>query len=620
MFRLTLLFALFVLTPNMCHAAEAAEAGSEPAGLTWIDWLIILTYAISTIVLGWWYGRRQTSTKEYFIGGGNMNPFFVGVSLFATLLSTISYLSMPGEAAGKGPVTLIGLLTYPVIFAVVAYLFIPVYMRQRATSAYELLELRLGLSVRLLGACMFLSLRLVWMMLLVYLAASAMTVMLGVDFWIIDVNSWTFQAARFSDAVDPATDLPGIFRWNGSELRIASIPVIVLITGIVSVTYTTLGGLRAVVMTDFMQSVLLLGGAWMVIGTVTWQLGGFSWIPTSWHSNWDAQPLFSTDPRTRVTMVGTFLSILTWYIATSAGDQTSVQRFMATRDAAAARRALATQLAVGAVVAITLHLVGMALLGFFQTNPDALPVDMSVKTDADKLFPRYVSFELPVGISGLVVAAMFAAAMSSIDSGVNSITAVVTSDFLERLGMQPKTEKGNVHAARLLALAIGIIVVLGSTYMKYIPGNITAVTNKTANLFTSPIFALFFFALFVRFAHPVGVWIGTVCGASIGAMIAFSGPLVVLLHTQFGFDPATFGVELMTRIDPETGAEYFASAVRELNPETGQLALTPRDPVSFQWIGPVSLIVNLVVGTVLSAVLNRGKANTTATPTERSAS
>ena len=145
------------------------------SGLHWIDWLIILAYAVSTIGLGWYYSRRQSSTSEYFVGGGNMNPFLIGVSLFATLLSTISYLSMPGEAAGKGPVTLMGLLAYPVIFFVVGYLFIPVFMRQRANSAYELLEQRLGLSVRLLGASMFLVLRLVWMMLLVYLAASAMT-------------------------------------------------------------------------------------------------------------------------------------------------------------------------------------------------------------------------------------------------------------------------------------------------------------------------------------------------------------------------------------------------------------------------------------------------------------
>ena len=581
-------------------------------GLHWIDWVIIVAYAVSTIALGWYYSRRQSLTSEYFVGGGNMNPFLIGISLFATLLSTISYLSMPGEAAGKGPVTLLGLLAYPVIFLVVGYLFIPVFMRQRANSAYELLEQRLGLSVRLLGASMFLVLRLVWMMLLVYLAANAMTVMLGVDYWAIDLDTWSIEAARFgqvNSANTTNTELPGFFRWNGTQLHIASVPVIVLVTGIVSVVYSTLGGLRAVVMTDFVQTVLLFGGAFLVLATVTWRFGGLGWFPTHWHSNWDSQPVFSTDPRTRVTMVGTFLSIVTWYIATSAGDQTSVQRFMATRNAATARRALATQLCVGGIVVITLHLVGMALLGFFQTNPDALPADMDIKAGADKLFPRYVSFELPIGVSGFVVAAMFAAAMSSIDSGVNSITAVVTTDFVDRLRRGPLSEKANLRAVKFMSLGIGIIVVLGSTYMKYIPGNITAVTNKTANLVTSPIFALFFFALFVRFAHPVGVWIATICGVTTAGVIAFSGPLVVFLATSFGWDPQTFGVELLTKIDPATGDEFLVSAVRELNRTTGQTELVARDPVSFQWIGPVSLTVNLFVGIVLSWLLPRRSLN-----------
>ena len=574
-------------------------------GLHWIDWLIILAYAISTIALGWYYGRRQTSTSEYFVGGGNMNPFFIGVSLFATLLSTISYLSMPGEAAGKGPVTLVGLLAYPVVFMVVGYLFIPVFMRQRANSAYELLEQRLGLSVRLLGASMFLLLRLVWMMLLVYLAASAMTVMLGVDYWVVNFDAWSIEAARFGGVTDGNAELPGLFRWQGSQLKVASIPVIVLVTGIVSVIYTTLGGLRAVVMTDFVQTILLFGGALLVLATVTWHFGGIGWFPTKWHSNWDPQPVFSADPRTRVTMVGTFLSIVTWYIATSAGDQTSVQRFMATRDAATARRALATQLCVGGMVMITLYLVGMALLGFFQVNPDALPGDMSLKADADNLFPRYVAFELPIGVSGLVVAAMFAAAMSSIDSGVNSITAVVTTDFFDRLRKRPTSESANLRAVKFMALGVGIVVVLGSTYMKYIPGNITAVTNKTANLVTSPIFALFFFALFVRFAHPVGVWVAAICGVATAAAIAFSGPLVVFLSANFGLDPNTFGVELMTQVDPATGEELLVSAVRELDRSTGQFKLVPRDPISFQWIGPVSLTVNLLIGVGVSWLLPR---------------
>ncbi|MBT4867000.1 MAG: sodium-coupled permease [Planctomycetaceae bacterium] len=429
---------------------------------------------------------------------------------------------------------------------------------------------------------MFLALRLVWMTLLVYLAAKAMTVMIGADYWIINFDTMSSESFRFSNPPAPGESFPGIWAWNGSELRLASVPVIVLFTGIVAITYTTMGGLQAVVVTDLMQTVILFGGALLLVATITWDFGGFGWFPTTWQSNWDTQPFFPSNPRTRVSVVGTILMTFTWYIATSAGDQTSVQRFMATRDAKAARRALATQLTVGVIVGLTLQLVGFALLGYFQAHPGDLPTNIDIKDNADQLFPRYIAYHLPIGVAGLVVAAMFAAAMSSIDSGVNSITAVVMTDFLDRFGLKPKTEKGHVRAARCLAVSIGAVVVLGSTFMKYIEGNITAVTNKTVNLLTTPIFALFFFALFVRRASAVSVWIGAFFGTITAAAIAFSGPLVCLLFTQFGIDPATFGVELTTKTDPATGESWKI--------------VKGDDPISFQFIGPVALAVNIVVG------------------------
>lgn len=522
--------------------AQPIENLDKPTGLQPLDWALIALYGASTIGLGVYFGRKQKSTSEYFTGGGNMNPILIGVSLFATLLSTISYLSMPGEAAGKGPTMLVGQLGMPFVFLVVGFVILPVYMRQRVTSAYELLETRLGVSVRLLGATMFLALRLVWMTLLVYIAGKAMIRMAGLD------EQW--------------------------------LPTVVLVTGIVAITYTSLGGLRAVVVTDLLQTILLYGGALMIIAVVTWDYGGFGWFPTEWQPTWDTQPVFSFDPKTRVTVVGTILSMFLWQVATAGGDQTTVQRFMATKDAAAARRAVATQLTVAVVVAVTLHIVGFALLSYFQANPAALPAGLDVKQNADELFPRFIGFHLPVGVSGLVCAAVFAAAMSSIDSGVNSITAVVMTDFLDRFGLKPKTEKGHVRAARLLAFGIGAVVVLGSSFMKYIEGNITTVTNKTVNLLTTPIFALFFFAVFVKRSSAVGVWIGAAFGVLTAAAIAFSGPLVYLLYTQFQVDPAAFNVELITRTDATTGETWT----------------TAEDPVSFQWIAPCALTVNIVTG------------------------
>ena len=488
-----------------------------------VDWIIVFVYAVSTIGLGWYFGRQQKSAKEYFIGSGKMNPTLIGVSLFATLLSTITYLSLPGETIGKGPIYLTNFIVYPLIFLVLAYVILPVYMRQKkVTSAYELLEVKLGVSARLLGAVMFLMLRLVWMSLLIFLTAKAIAVMVGVD------EKW--------------------------------VPLIVAITGVFAVTYTSLGGLRAVVITDLLQTILLYGGALLVIGTVTWKMGGFGWFPTQWQEDiWDTQPIFSLDPSTRITLVGTLLQVFLWMVCTAAGDQVSVQRYMATENAATARRAMTVWLIVGTIVGVTLGMVGFSLLGYFQAHPELLPAGTTLKDNADKIFPLFIAQHLPPVVTGLVVSGLFAAAMSSVDSGVNSITAVVLSDFMERFGRKPETDQKQVRFARIMAIIIGVIVVGLSSVVGLIPGNFTAVTNKTVNLLTVPIFLLFFFALFVPSANAKGVWLGVIASVTVAVLIAFGGQI-------FGQIPGPDG--------------------------------KPIDPVSFQWISPAALVVGVVVGLV----------------------
>ena len=333
-------FGLPIFACSLPRVAQAAEvetfvSQTHARGLLAIDWIIIAIYALSTLFLGWWFARKQKDTSEYFVGSGNMNPLLIGVSLFATLLSTISYMGVPGETIGKGPVNMSNLLSYPLIFLVIGFVLLPVYMKVKVTSAYELLEKKLGLSIRLLGASLFIVLRLFWMTLLVYLTAKALAIMIGVD-------------EKY-------------------------IPWIVVITAAFAITYTSLGGLRAVIITDLMQTILLYGGSLLVIGTITVKMGGFGWFPTEWQTdNWDSQPIFSLDPSTRVTVVGSILSVFVWHCSTAGGDQVSIQRFMSTKDAKAARKAIGMQLCVAATVTITLAITGFALLGYFQADPQLL--------------------------------------------------------------------------------------------------------------------------------------------------------------------------------------------------------------------------------------------------------
>lgn len=497
---------------------RALGIAARPAGLAPIDWAILVAYVSALIGIGWHYSRVEKSAGEYFVGNAHMRPAIVGISLFTSLLSTITYLSYPGEMIGKGPLILAGVLGMPLAYLVVGYLLIPRYMQHRVTSAYELLEARLGLSVRLLGAALYVMLRLMWMSVVTYIGAGALVTILG-----------------FPDA------------WT--------LPMVVVI-GLITITYTSLGGLKAVVIADLMQSTLLLGGALLVIGTVTWSLGGLSWFPTSWRPGWDVQPAFSTDPTIRVTLLGSIVFSAFWNICTAGSDQLSVQRFMATRDARSARLAYGVSLLAAAIVLTLLSIVGFSLMGFFDVYPSLLPEGFELRENADRVFPRYISGHLPRGVVGLLVAALLAAQMSGLDSGLNSITAVIWTDWVDRLGVRFASDRRRAWAMRAMAAAIGLFVLTASTLVGRVESNFLELIQRTANLLTPAIFALFVFALFVPFANAPGVFIGAALGVSTAVLIGFSKNI---------FD-------------------Y---------------------PISFQWIGISSLAVNLSTGMAASWILSR---------------
>jgi len=313
------------------------------------------------------------------------------------------------------------------------------------------------------------------------------------------------------------------------------------------------GGLRAVVITDLFQFLLLFGGATLVVITVTLRLGSLEWIPTRWNAAWDTQPLFSLDPTVRITVLGSVVYGVLWWVLTVGGDQTAIQRFMATADASSARRAFLTNSIAGTAVQILLALVGFALLAYFQTDPRRLGNGMTIAADGDLLFPYFISHHLPIGLSGLVVSGMFAAAMSSLDSGINSITAVVMTDFVDRFRKGPKLpDRVRVRASRLLAFGIGLAVVgSASTFMEHVPGNFLEMTQRTIGLFVTPLFLLFFLALFIPFATQAGAILAAASAFICGVLVAYSEPL----------------------------AGY---------------------PISFQWIFPTSLTVGITTGCLVS--------------------
>lgn len=451
-----------------------------------LDWLVLAAYGGLMVGVGIYFARQNQTVDDYLLGGRRMSPIALGLSLFATLVSTLSYLGNPGEMISHGPMMTTQIAAHPLIFVIVGYGLIPLLMRQPVTSAYELLESRLGPSIRRAGAAVFLLLRFGWMATILFATSHVVLVPL-----------W---------GLDP--------RWTGW---------LCLALGIITASYSSSGGIRAVVTTDAIQSITMLAGAFVTLGVVTLRMGGLAaWWPTEWPAHWQA-PSWGFDPNERVSFGILVLSTTLWYVCTNGSDQMSIQRFLATRDASEARKTLAVSQFTDALVTLLLGLTGIAVLGFYRVHEPQLATSEQLAAAGDQLFPKFIMTHMPAGLSGLVLAAILSAALSSLSSGVNSACAVLDRDFLAASRVNQGTDDANgVRRLKWLTWLVTAGAVAMSLVNLLIEGNLIERCFKLINLLTAPLFVLFFLALFVRWANHVGAWLGLVSSTATAVAIAYA--------------------------------------------------------------------------------------------------
>ena len=496
--------------------------------MSWLDWLVLAAYGCLMLGVGLYYARQNKSADDYLLGGRRMSPIALGLSLFATLVSTLSYLATPGEMVANGPMMITQVAAHPLIFVIVGYGLIPLLMRQPVTSAYELLETRLGTSIRMAGAGVFLLLRFGWMATILFATSKVVLVpLLGLEDW------WT--------------------------------PWLCVALGVVTAMYSSSGGVKAVVTTDAIQAITMLVGAVVTVAVITHRMGGVAeWWPQDWPSHWQT-PSWGFDPNVRVSFGILVLSTTLWYVCTNGSDQMSIQRFLSTRDAAAARRTLAVAQITDATVAILLAITGVAVLGFYRAHPPELTDGATLSSAGDRLFPRFIMTQMPMGLSGLVLAAILSAGLSSLSSGVNSACAVLDRDFLSRRSGHLSSGTATVVRLKRLTWVVAWVAIALSLLNATIEGNLVERCFKLVNLLTAPLFVLFFLALLVPWANAAGAWLGLVGSILTAVMIAYSRDLGLNLR------------------------------------------------INFVWMMPCSLLVGVTLGTVASALARPWR---TATPTE----
>lgn len=434
--------------------------------------------------IGWHYSKQNKTKEDYLLGGRKMNPAAVGISLFATLLSTLSYLTYPGEMIQNGPMIFAGILAFPLVYWVVGWWLIPRIMKTGVTSAYEILEQRLGLSVRMLATTMFLLLRLLWMATIIYV---------------------TVDVALFSVV----------------EFNKAYVPLIGIILTVITIVYTSMGGMKAVVVTDVVQSAIFMGGALLSVIIVCYNLGSVSAIfPGSWPDNW-VEVKLGFDPQQRTTLGNAMLVLFVWYVCTNGSDQMAVQRYLSTSNIKTARKSFRISLYSNVIAYLILALVGLSMLAYFTQHSELLVAGKTINEQADTLFPRFILIGLPAGLSGLVIAGLLAAAMSSMSSGLNSVSSVISEDFIKRFRKNKSSDFDSLKQIKKLSYIIGGVVMLLSLLIGEVPGNLLDIIMKVVNLFVAPLFVLFFMALFIPFATNRGTFWGGIISVAAAIAVAF---------------------------------------------------------------------------------------------------
>ncbi|MBY5959951.1 sodium:solute symporter [Membranicola marinus] len=438
--------------------------------MTTIDYVLFFTYLIGIILLGASFYSKNKSSDAFTTGNQKFPAWAVTLSIFATFVSSISYLALPGSAYMGNWNVFVFSLSLPIAALIAVRYFVPLYRRVNSPSAYTFLENRFGLWARIyVSAC--------------YLLTQVMRI--GTILYLLAITVHTI------------TD------WN--------IPFIILLTGISVLIYSIMGGIQAVIWTDAIQAIVLIGGAlicivyllvnipggWDTFVTVGQESGKFSL--GSYGLELDA-PTFWV-----VLIYGLFINLQNYGI-----DQNYVQRYVASSsDKNAGKSALWGGL-LYIPVSLGFLLIGTLLYVYYQTS-GSLPTDLMGEGQSDKVFPYFIVQELPAGMTGILIASIFAAGMSTVSTSFNSGATVIYTDYYKRFFAK---ETGKDHSMRALYVASAVLSVLGMIVALAMINVKSALDAwwSLASIFSGGMLGLFLLGAFARRTTQVGAIAGVVAG------------------------------------------------------------------------------------------------------------
>jgi SSS family transporter len=445
-------------------------------GFGFINSLTLIIYLSGMILIGVYFVNKNKDTNDYFRGGQQIPWWAAACSIFATMLSSITYMAISAKSYATNWEFL---LAYPMILFVALFVIryiLPFFRRIDATSAYEYLEMRFNRTARMIGSGFFIVFQIGRMAIVMFLSALALS------------------------TITPLTAIQSI-----------------LIMGTLSIIYSTLGGVEAVVWTDTIQTFVLLGGALLACGWIFFHfqggVGEFFQIAAAnnkFHMiNWDWNSSSYTTAAFWIIVLGALGQNMISY----SSDQAVVQRYMTTSNQKRAAKSILTNGIMSQFAGLLFFLIGTALFVFYHQNPGHL--DPTFKTDA--ILPLFIVRELPIGVSGVIIAGIFAAAQSTISTSMNSTSSALITDF-SRAFFGERKEKFYLAQARWATVIIGI---LGTgTALLFATAEIKSLFDQFISiigLFGASICGLFLLGIFTKKANGNGA----IIGAAFGAIILF---------------------------------------------------------------------------------------------------
>ncbi len=435
-----------------------------------IDLFIFIAYLVGIVLFGISFYKKGRTSSDYSTGSGTIPAWVIGLSIFATFVSSISYLALPGVAFLSNWNSYVFSLSIPFAILMAIKFFVPLYRKVGSPSAYTYLDQRFGTWARIYVASFWLLTQIMRVGTILYLLALPMYVLLG---------------------------------W---DMRI-----IILITGVSVLIYSVFGGIKAVVWTDAIQAIVLITGAIVTLGILMFSLpeGPSQYFEIASRHNKFSLGSFGislTESTFWIVFIyGLFINLQNYGI-----DQNYIQRYMSARND---KEAISSALGGGLLyvpVSLLFFMIGTGLFVYYQVYPAALPAEFRETGMSDSVFPYFIVNVLPAGLTGLLIASIFAAGMSTISTSLNSCATVFLNDYYKRF-KKHLAEKESVRVLYISSAMISIFGIIVSFFIIRVESALEVWWNL-AGIFSGGMLGIFLLGFFSRKVDNVSAAIAVALG------------------------------------------------------------------------------------------------------------